>query len=123
MQALPAAAPGQDRRTQAAWPGRASLPHAPLLHVGLFIVGLLLSGLAGLIALTRLGIRVFWDMQRPAPHLQWLEAGPVGALLLVCLWLALLPEAAMAYCAAASQSLYDISAYIHPVVPLPEAAP
>ena len=97
----------------------ASLPHAPLLHVGLFIAGLLLSGLAGLIALSRLGIRVFWDMQRQSPHLQWLEAGPVAALLVVCLWLALLPEAAMAYCAAASQSLYDIGAYIHSVVPQP----
>ncbi|MDR1996347.1 monovalent cation/H+ antiporter subunit D [Azonexus sp.] len=96
-----------------------SLPHAPLLHVGLFITALILSGMAGLIALSRLGIRVFWDMERQAPHLQWLEAGPVGALLLVCLWLALAPEGTMAYCAAASESLYDASAYIRTVIPYP----
>jgi multicomponent K+:H+ antiporter subunit D len=96
-----------------------SLPQAPLLHVGLFIAGLVLSGMAGLIALSRLGIRVFWDMQRPAPHLQWLEAGPVGVLLLVCLWMALAPEAIMAYCAAASASLYDAGAYIQTVIPDP----
>jgi len=96
-----------------------SLPQAPLLHVGLFITALLLSGMAGLIALSRLGIRVFWDMEREAPHLQWLEAGPVAVLLLVCLWLAMAPEETMAYCAAASESLYDASAYIHTVIPYP----
>jgi len=97
----------------------ASLPQAPPLHVGLFIAALVLSGMAGLIALSRLGIRVFWDMERQAPHLQWLEAGPVAALLLVCLWLALAPEGAMAYCAAASDSLYDAGAYIRTVIPYP----
>ncbi|MCL2657070.1 MAG: monovalent cation/H+ antiporter subunit D [Betaproteobacteria bacterium] len=96
-----------------------SLPEAPLLHVGLFIAAVLLSGMAGLIALSRLGIRVFWDMERQPPHLQWLEAGPVAALLLVCLWMALAPEPAMAYCRAASQSLYDASAYIRTVIPVP----
>ena len=37
----------------------ASLPHAPLLHVGLFIVGLLLSGLAGLIAVAFPQVNLF----------------------------------------------------------------
>ncbi|MCL2524047.1 MAG: monovalent cation/H+ antiporter subunit D [Betaproteobacteria bacterium] len=99
----------------------ASLPEAPLLHVGLFIAALVLSGMVGLIALSRLGIRVFWDMERQTPHLQWLEAGPVAALLLVCLWLAMAPESAMSYCAAASDSLYDASAYIRTVIPYPGA--
>ncbi|MDR2839095.1 MAG: monovalent cation/H+ antiporter subunit D [Azonexus sp.] len=95
----------------------ASLPQASVLHVGLYISALVLSGMAGLIAMSRLGIRVFWDMERLAPHLQWLEAGPVAALLLLCLWLALAPEAMMAYAAAASDSLYDAGAYIRAVMP------
>ncbi|MDR2240577.1 MAG: monovalent cation/H+ antiporter subunit D [Zoogloeaceae bacterium] len=100
----------------------ASLPNAPLPHVGLFIVALLLSGMAGLIALSRLGIRVFWDMEREPPRLQWLEAGPVAALLLICQWMALAPETTLAYCSAASNSLYDAGAYIRSVIPPAPAA-
>lgn len=94
-----------------------SLPIASTLQVGLFIAALLLSGLAGLIALSRLGIRVFWDMERKPPHLQWLEAGPVAGLLLVCLWLAILPETAMSFMEATSAMLYDTDSYIGAVLP------
>ena len=94
----------------------ASLPAAPLIHTGLFIAALLISGLAGLIALSRLGIRVFWDMARPTPHLQWLEAGPVAFLLTLCLGLALLPEELLALAEAASRSLYDPADYIGAVL-------
>ena len=94
----------------------ASLPAAPLSHTGLFIAALLISGLAGLIALSRLGIRVFWDMARPTPHLQWLEAGPVAFLLTLCLGLALLPEELLALAEAASRSLYDPADYIGAVL-------
>ncbi|MDR2187151.1 MAG: monovalent cation/H+ antiporter subunit D [Azonexus sp.] len=95
----------------------ASLPQASALHVGMYIAALVISGMAGLIAMSRLGIRVFWDLERPTPHLQWLEAGPVAALLLACLWLSLAPEGMMAYAAAASDSLYDAGAYIHTIIP------
>ncbi|MDD3352933.1 monovalent cation/H+ antiporter subunit D [Zoogloea sp.] len=99
-----------------------SLPNAPVLHVGLFIGALLLSGLAGIVALSRLGIRVFWDVARPTPHLQWLEAGPVAALLLICVWLAANPEPAMAYLASTSDSLYDVNAYVRTVLPIPQTS-
>ena len=78
---------------------------------------MLLSGLAGIIALSRLGIRIFWDMERQTPRLRWLEAGPVAALLLLCIALTLRPEAAMSYFSAASHALYDVGAYIHAVTP------
>lgn len=94
----------------------ASLPTASLAHTGLFIAALLISGLAGLIALSRLGMRVFWDMARPTPHLQWLEAGPVAVLLLLCLGLAILPEELLALADAASRSLYDPADYIGAVL-------
>ena len=94
-----------------------SLPPASNWHVGLFIAAMLLSGLAGIIALSRLGIRIFWDMERQTPRLRWLEAGPVAALLLLCIALTLRPEAAMSYFSAASHALYDVGAYIHAVTP------
>ena len=74
-------------------------------------------GLAGLIGLSRLGIRVFWDSQRPVPHLQWLEAGPVAALVLLCLGLSFGAGQAMAYFDAASASLHEVSHYVEAVLP------
>lgn len=90
----------------------ATPPAAPTLHVALFAGALLLSGLAGIIALSRLGIRVFWDTDRPAPHLQWLEAGPVAGLILLCTALAFGAGPAMEYFNAAAASLHDAQAYI-----------
>lgn len=81
------------------------------LHAGLFGASLLLSGLAGLIALSRLGIRVFWDSERPTPRLQWIEAGPVAALVMLCMALAFGAGPAMNYFDAAARSLHDGQAY------------
>lgn len=94
-----------------------TVPPAPLLHVGLFVGALLLSGLAGMITLSRLGIRVFWDSQRQAPHLQWLEAGPVAGLLFLCLGLALAAGPALDYCNGAAQSLHQPAVYVDAVLP------
>lgn len=96
-------------------------PEAPILHVGLFIAALLLSGLAGIIALSRLGIRVFWDTERPTPRLQWIEAGPVAGLILLSIMLAFGTEPAMSYFNAAAQSLYDAPAYVGSVLPATNA--
>jgi len=95
----------------------AAPPQAPLLHAGLFGTALLLSGLAGVIALSRLGIRVFWDSERPAPRLQWIEAGPVAALVLLCMALALGAGPAMNYFNAAARSLHDGQGYVGAVLP------
>ena len=92
-------------------------PATPFLHVGLFGAALLLSGLAGVIALSRLGIRVFWDAARPTPRLQWIEAGPVAVLLLLCTALAFGAGPAMRYFDAAAHSLYDTQAYVGAVLP------
>jgi len=95
----------------------AAPPAAPTLHAGLLFAALLLSGLAGLIALSRLGIRVFWDSERPTPRLQWLEAGPVAALILLCILLAFGAGPAMHYFDAAAGSLHDPATYIDAVLP------
>ncbi|MCC6611060.1 MAG: monovalent cation/H+ antiporter subunit D [Burkholderiales bacterium] len=95
----------------------AAAPQAPRLHAGLFVAALLLSGLIGLIALSRLGIRVFWETDRIAPRLLWVEAGPVAGLVLLCTALAFGAGPAMSYCNAAARSLHDASAYIGSVLP------
>jgi multicomponent K+:H+ antiporter subunit D len=90
----------------------AAPPVAPALNAGLLFTALLLSGLAALIALSRLGIRVFWDSERPTPRLQWLEAGPVAGLVLLCFALAFGAGPAMAYFEAAARALHDPATYI-----------
>lgn len=95
----------------------AAPPAAPALHAGLMFAALLLSGLAGLIALSRLGIRVFWDSERPTPRLQWLEAGPVAGLVLLCIVLAFGAGPAMAYFEATAQALHDSAGYLGAVLP------
>jgi len=92
-------------------------PEASIQQAGMFATALLLSGLTGMIALSRLGIRVFWDTERPAPRLQWIEAGPVAALILLCSLLSLGTEPAMSYFNAAAQSLHDAPAYVGSVLP------
>ncbi|CAB1368786.1 monovalent cation/H+ antiporter subunit D [Denitratisoma oestradiolicum] len=95
----------------------AAPPLASAPHAGLMFAALLLSGLAGLIALSRLGIRVFWDSERPTPRLQWLEAGPVAGLVLLCFALAFGAGPAMAYFEAAARALHDPATYISIVLP------
>lgn len=95
----------------------AALPQAPLLHVGLFVAALLLSGMAGLMALSRLGVRVFWGGERATPRLQWLEAAPVAVLVLLCVTLAYAAGPAMNYFNATSQSLYSVHDYVGTVLP------
>lgn len=95
----------------------AAPPHAPALHAWLFFAALLLSGFAGMVALSRLGIRVFWDVDRPTPRLQWLEAGPVAGLVLLCVVLAFGAGPAMTFFEAASRSLHDAPSYIGAVLP------
>lgn len=89
----------------------------PGLQTWLFFAALLLSGLAGLIALSRLGIRIFWDSTRPTPRLQLLEAGPVAGLLLLCMLLAFGAGPILAWFDTAATSLHDPGAYIQAVLP------
>lgn len=51
----------------------------------MLVAGVLASGLAGIIALGRTGIRLFWIPEDTiVPRLRLSEAAPVGALLLTC---------------------------------------
>ncbi|OZI75015.1 monovalent cation/H+ antiporter subunit D [Bordetella genomosp. 12] len=90
---------------------------APPLDAWLLVAGVLLSGLAGLMALGRTGIRVFWSgEERTTPRLRVIEAGPVAVLILLCVALTAGAGPVSAYLDAAAQSLDTPAAYIDAVL-------
>lgn len=95
----------------------AAPPEAPTLHAGLFVAALLLSGLAGLMSLSRLGVRVFWSAERATPHLQWMEAAPVAGLILLCVALSIGTGPALSFFNATARSLHHGPAYVDAVLP------
>lgn len=93
---------------------------------GLLIVLLFVSSLAGLISLSRAGVRVFWGpADRVPPRLSWVEASPVAALLLVCLTLTVAAGPTWRYLEKTVEELYQPSFYISAVLskdPVPSYA-
>jgi multicomponent K+:H+ antiporter subunit D len=91
----------------------------------LFIVVLLFGGLAGLIALSRVGMRLFWSAAgRQVPRLSITEAGPVAFLILVCVAITVAAGPTMTYLESAAAGLADPQLYIDSVLQLSrEAAP
>ena len=82
-----------------------------------FVVLLIGSGLAILIATSRAGIDLLWEpSDRPAPALRLAEAVPVGLLLLVCLGLMIFAGPVMRYMDRTGQSLQDRQGYINAVL-------
>jgi multicomponent K+:H+ antiporter subunit D len=90
-----------------------------------FIVMLLAGGLAGLIALMRVGMRLFWSAAgRQTPRLSVTEAGPVAFLILVCIGITLAAGPTMIYLDSAAAGLADPELYIRSVLQLTrETAP
>ena len=78
---------------------------------------LVLSGLASLIALVRVGIQRFWTPQeRPSPLLRMYECVPIVALLGLCVVLSLWAEPLMRYAQDTAASLKDPAVYIEAVL-------
>ncbi|HLR17684.1 MAG TPA: monovalent cation/H+ antiporter subunit D [Alcanivoracaceae bacterium] len=74
----------------------------------LLIIG---SGLTGLIAFLRFGIRLFWVPESHAqPRLRVIEAGPVALLLALCVMLTLSAGPVMGYLTRTAESLEDAHA-------------
>ena len=88
-----------------------------MAHIVLFVAALLLSGLVGLIALSRIGVRMFWEGNRPTPRLQLIEAAPVALLLSLCVVLTFAAGPAMTFFNATAQSLHDAPTYVRTVFP------
>ncbi len=88
---------------------------------------LIVSGLAAVTALLRVGMRHFWTLQaRPAPRLRIIETLPIGLLLLGCVLLALQGDPALRYMRHTADTLHQPGRYIDAVLsarPVAPAAP
>ncbi|MGC4030014.1 MAG: monovalent cation/H+ antiporter subunit D [Steroidobacteraceae bacterium] len=89
------------------------------------VTALLAGGFAGMIALARAGMRLFWSVtDRNTPRLRIVEAAPLAFLILVCLGLTAGAGPAMRYFENAARDLNDPGAYIRAVLGArPEARP
>lgn len=75
------------------------------------------AGLASLIALTRIGMRLFWsDTGRNTPRLRVFEAAPVALLILLCIALTVAAGPAMGFLEATASSLRAPMIYIETVL-------
>ncbi len=78
---------------------------------------IVVSGLAGLIALSRIGMRLFWgNAARRTPHLRVIEVAPAAALVLLCLTLSAMADPVTRYLESAARSLYQPDTYIRTVL-------
>jgi multicomponent K+:H+ antiporter subunit D len=77
----------------------------------------LASGLAGIIALTRVGIRLFWTVTaRTTPRLRVVEAAPVATLVALSIALGVGASPVMSYLESAALSLHEPRSYIREVL-------
>ena len=87
------------------------------VSVWILCAAVLISGLAGLIALSRVGMRLFWSLAaRTTPRLRLLEAAPIAALILLTAGLAVLAEPVNGYLVSAARSLHEPGAYVRAVL-------
>ena len=96
----------------------ASSPDVPP-SVWMLMAAVLVSGLACIITLSRLGTRIFWGTEQlTPPRLRLIEAAPVAVLVLLCILMALYAGPIMSYMDATANALHDPQAYIDAVISL-----
>jgi multicomponent K+:H+ antiporter subunit D len=85
--------------------------------VWLLCGAVLASGLAGLIALSRVGMRLFWSVAaRTTPRLRLLEATPVAMLVALAIGLTVFADPVNRYLDSAARSLHKPDAYVRAVL-------
>lgn len=90
----------------------------PSTNAWLLVIAVLVSGMAAIVALTRTGIRSFWNTKESVtPRLRVSEAGPVAALLVGCVALTIWAGPVMSYLNDTAQSLDHPQTYIRAVLP------
>ena len=98
----------------------AGIPLANWTFIGL----LLLSGMAALLTLSRVGIRAFWaPVDAVVPRVLAIEVGPVILLLLLTLGLALKGGPVMRYMEETARAVHTPSFYIEEVLTAPRVPP
>jgi multicomponent K+:H+ antiporter subunit D len=87
------------------------------LSIWIVCIAVIVSGLAGLLALSRIGMRLFWSFAaRHTPRLRLVEAAPVAALVLLCFVLSATADPVTRYLESAARSLYEPDTYIRAVL-------
>ena len=87
------------------------------IETWVFCAAVLLSGFAALIALSRIGMRLFWSVAaRTTPRLRVLEAAPIAALILLCLGLSVATDPVARYLDSAARSLHQPDTYVRAVL-------
>ena len=80
-------------------------------------MAVLASGFISLVALTRVGIRLFWSVTaRTTPRLRVSEAAPVAFLVTLAVVLGTAASPVMRYLEEAAASLHDPQSYIRVVL-------
>jgi multicomponent K+:H+ antiporter subunit D len=78
---------------------------------------IVLSGLVSVVALSRIGMRLFWSVtDRTTPRLRLLEAAPVAVLVMLSLGLTLFADPVARYLDSAARSLHQPDTYIRTVL-------
>jgi multicomponent K+:H+ antiporter subunit D len=79
---------------------------------------LILSGLAGVIALSRSGVRYFWSypQNRPTPRLRVVECLPIALLVAFCVLMTVRADPVMRYLQAAADDLHSPTDYVSSVL-------
>jgi len=94
-----------------------SATDTPSIAAWSLVAGMLLSGLVGIIAFSRTGIRLFWSAEDAiTPRLRLSEAGPVAILLLTCVALSFWASPIMSYLDDTANYLDHPEAYIDAVI-------
>jgi multicomponent K+:H+ antiporter subunit D len=94
-----------------------SPPDTSVASTSWTLMGLLLmSGFATIIAMTRAGIRTFWQPREAVPRIRLVEIAPIVSLLIVCVGLTVHAGAVMRFIEATAESLHTPSAYINGVL-------
>lgn len=104
----------------AAMSGAAAGAVAPLQWV--FVALLLLSGLATLIALTRIGVQLFWAAEDDIPQIRALEVAPVALLVAASVLMTVKAEPVMRYTNRTAAALVQGGSYIDAVMTTPPVA-
>ena len=93
-------------------------------HTWAFCAAVIISGVAAMIALTRVGTRLFWAVRgRRTPRLRIIEAAPAAFLIVLCLALTVGAGPVMTYLESAAQSLHSPQVYIRVVNGTQQVAP
>ncbi|HEU4618043.1 MAG TPA: monovalent cation/H+ antiporter subunit D [Gammaproteobacteria bacterium] len=83
------------------------------------VAAIIATGFAGLVALTRIGIRLFWTGERRTPRLRVLEAAPLALVVALCLGLGIAAGPAMSFFEQTARLLHEPEIYVRAVLAQP----